>query len=84
MELLSEDDLNLKDMTWEELNRAWDLWFDLAQATNDFDPLYTHGVFQLNEIPPAGTPFEDEGWKSRGDGSGTRQTRLAPRVGDSQ
>lgn len=45
MKLLSEDDLNLKDMTPEELDRAWDLWFDLAQETNDFDPPYTHGVF---------------------------------------
>ncbi len=45
MELLSEDDLNLKDMTPEELGRAWDLWFTLAQATNDFDPPYSHGVF---------------------------------------
>lgn len=44
MKLLSDDDLNLKDMTPEELDRAWDLWFDLAQATNDFDPPYTHGV----------------------------------------
>ena len=45
MQLLSEDDLNLKDMTPEELDAAWDLWFDLAQATNDFDPPFTHGVF---------------------------------------
>lgn len=52
MELLSEDDLNLKDMTREELDRAWDLWFDLAQATNDSDPLYTHGVFVLYEGLP--------------------------------
>src|SRR5215510_13604074 len=51
MELLSEDDLNLKDMTWEELNRAWDLWFDIAQATNDYDPPWTHGVFQTCEYP---------------------------------
>jgi hypothetical protein len=50
MELLSEDDLNLKDMTPEELDRAWNLWFDLAQATNDFDPPYTHGVFVLCEL----------------------------------
>jgi hypothetical protein len=42
---LSEDDLNLREMTAEELEKAWDLWFDLAQATNDFDPPYTHGVF---------------------------------------
>jgi hypothetical protein len=53
MELLSEDDLNLKDMTPEELDLAWDLWFDLAQATNDFDPPYTHGVFVLFESMPA-------------------------------
>lgn len=51
MELLSEDDLNLKDMTPEELDLAWDLWFDLAQATNDFDPPWTHGVFLLCELP---------------------------------
>lgn len=57
MELLSEDDLNLKDMTREELDRAWDLWFDLAQATNDFDPPWTHGVFlncTLDPVPPRG------------------------------
>ncbi len=45
MQLLSEDDLNLRDMTEEELEAAWDLWFDLAQATNDYDPPCTHGVF---------------------------------------
>jgi hypothetical protein len=53
MELLSEDDLNLKDMTPEELDLAWDLWFDLAQATNELDPPYTHGVFVLFESLPA-------------------------------
>jgi hypothetical protein len=45
VELLSEDDLNLEGMTDEELADAWNLWFDLAQATNDDDPPYTHGVF---------------------------------------
>jgi hypothetical protein len=64
MELLSEDDLNLKEMTREELDRAWDLWFDLAQATNDFDPPYTHGVFGLCDLgtktPP---PVEAQGEK---------------------
>lgn len=50
MELLSEDDLNLEGMDEDELERAWDLWFDLAQATNDFDPPYTHGVFVGLEI----------------------------------
>jgi hypothetical protein len=45
MEMLSEDDRNIKNMTPQELARAWDLWFDLAQETNDFDPPYSHGVF---------------------------------------
>ena len=45
MKLLSEDDLSLQGMSEEELALAWDLWFDLAQTTNDSDPPYTHGVF---------------------------------------
>ena len=45
MAMLSEDDLNLSELTDEELDRAWDLWFDLAQTTNAWDPPYTHGVF---------------------------------------
>ena len=44
MKLLSEDDLNLREMSDAELERAWELWFDLAQHTNDADPEYTHGV----------------------------------------
>lgn len=43
--MLSDDDLDLKDLSDEELARAWDLWFDLAQSTNDADPPYEHGVF---------------------------------------
>ena len=46
MQMLSEDDRNLKEMTAEELALAWDLWFDLAQTTNASDPPYTHGVFE--------------------------------------
>jgi hypothetical protein len=59
MQMLSEDDLDLRDMTPEELEKAWDLWFTLAQTTNDEDPLYTHGVFtsvtreDLEELEPA-------------------------------
>jgi hypothetical protein len=53
MSMLSEDDLNLRDLSDEELALAWDLWFDLAQATNDADPLYSHGVFQLVRPPVA-------------------------------
>ena len=66
MEMLSEDDLNLADMTREELDRAWNLWFDLAQTTNDSDPLWTHGVFVLwDQLPEASdsreqTPLDTE------------------------
>jgi hypothetical protein len=45
MKQLSEDDLSLQGMSEEELALAWDLWFDLAQTTNESDPPYTHGVF---------------------------------------
>jgi hypothetical protein len=60
MELLSEDDLNLADMTREELDRAWNLWFDIAQTTNDSDPLWTHGVFVLWDRLPAASDSDEE------------------------
>jgi hypothetical protein len=58
MQMLSEDDRNVRDMTDEELALAWDLWFDLAQVTNEFDPPYTHGVFAGIDPEPreAGRP----------------------------
>jgi hypothetical protein len=51
MSMLSDDDVNLRDLSDEELDLAWDLWFDLAQSTNDDDPPYTHGVFQTWRAP---------------------------------
>lgn len=51
--MLSEDDLNLQDLSEEDLDRAWDLWFELAQATNDWDPPYSHGVFADLREPPS-------------------------------
>jgi hypothetical protein len=45
VKLLSDDDLDLRDLSDEEMDAAFDLWFDLAQHTNDFDPPCTHGVF---------------------------------------
>jgi hypothetical protein len=55
MAMLSEDDGNLRDLSDEELALAWDLWFDLAQTTNDADPPYSHGVFQLAPPPDSST-----------------------------
>ena len=45
-EFLSEEDLDLKNLTEEELFAVFDLWLRQAQATNDLDrDLYSHGVF---------------------------------------
>ena len=52
MSMLSEDDVDLANLSAEELDAAWDLWFDLAQSTNDADPLYSHGVL-VGISPPA-------------------------------
>jgi hypothetical protein len=54
MPMLSDDDVNLRDLTDVELDAAWDLWFELAQSTNDDDPPHTHGVFlraRVEEMP---------------------------------
>jgi hypothetical protein len=46
-EFLSEEDLDLKNLTQEELDAYFWLWFTQAQATNDLDEaLYEHGVFE--------------------------------------
>lgn len=49
-EFLSEEDLDLRNLTIEEVMAYWDLWFHQAQATNDADQWsYAHGVFE--EVP---------------------------------
>jgi len=60
MPMLSDDDLDLATLSDEELAAAWDLWFDLAQSTNESDPLWTHGVFQglieqVDSVAPTAT-----------------------------
>jgi hypothetical protein len=45
-EFLSEEDLELQDMSDEELFAYWELWLLQAQSTNDEDEhTYSHGVF---------------------------------------
>lgn len=45
-EFLSDEDLDLRTMTEEELYAYWELWLRQAQATNDVDrDTYSHGVF---------------------------------------
>ena len=47
-EFLSEEDLDLRNLSWDELIAYWNLWLEQAQATNDLDEhLYSHGVFRV-------------------------------------
>lgn len=44
---LSEEDLDLKNLTEEELFANWNLWLLQAQSSNDLDQhSYSHGVFE--------------------------------------
>ena len=44
---LSEEDLDLPNLTEEELVAWWNLWLEQAQITNDLDrDEYAHGVFR--------------------------------------
>lgn len=46
-EFLSEEDLDLRNLSEEELIAYWNLWLVQAQATNELDEaLYSHGVFE--------------------------------------
>ena len=47
-EFLSEEDLDLANVSWDELLLWWDHWLHEAQAWNDVDAdEYSHGVFAL-------------------------------------
>lgn len=53
-EFLSEEDLDLRNLSWDELIAYWNLWLEQAQATNDLDAaLYSHGVFERDPAPAA-------------------------------
>lgn len=48
---LSEEDLDLRNLSWDELIAYWNLWLEQAQASNEVDrKSYSHGVFVLE--PP--------------------------------
>ena len=52
-EFLSEEDLDLRNLTFEELIAWWNHWLIQAQATNDLDrDTYSHGVFMGMTAPP--------------------------------
>jgi hypothetical protein len=45
-EFLSEEDLDLRNLSWEELIQYWNQWLEQAQISNDLDEFeYSHGVF---------------------------------------
>jgi hypothetical protein len=45
-QFLSEEDLDLVNLSWEELIEYWNLWLEQAQISNDLDKdEYSHGVF---------------------------------------
>ena len=45
-EFLSEEDLDIGNLSWPELLVVWNAWFMQAQSTNDEDQDdYSHGVF---------------------------------------
>ncbi len=47
-EFLSEEDLDLRNLSETELLAYWDAWLKQAQVTNDLDEhSYSHGVFSV-------------------------------------
>ena len=51
-EFLSEEDLDIRNMTDEELCAYWNAWLRQAQSTNGLDEhKYSHGVFTLEPQP---------------------------------
>lgn len=59
-EFLSEEDLDLRNLTEEELHVYWDLWLVQAQTTNEADEhSYSHGVFMVE--PRARGPDRRQG-----------------------
>lgn len=60
-EFLSEEDLDLRNLSWEELIAYWNLWLQQAQATNDLDEaLYSHGVFERDPAVPEAARAETQ------------------------
>lgn len=52
-EFLSEEDLDLQNLTAAELAAWWVTWLRLAQASNDLDAgAYSHGVFTWDPAVP--------------------------------
>lgn len=67
-EFLSEEDLDLQNLSDEELVVYWNLWLTQAQITNDLDAaLYSHGVFDRDPAAPQGAGDDRPGGAGRRD-----------------
>jgi hypothetical protein len=54
---LSDEDLDLRTLSHDELVAYWNLWLEQAQSTNDLDEaLYSHGVFERDPAVPERVP----------------------------
>ena len=59
-EFLSDEDLDLRNLSEEELQAWWALWFEQAQASNDLDrDTYSHGVFMNIREPRLDGPRQE-------------------------
>ena len=57
-EFLSEEDLDLRNLTEDELIAYWNLWLEQAQTTNDLDQgSSSHGVFDRD--PAVSVPGDE-------------------------
>jgi len=57
-EFLSDEDLDLRNLSTEELETYWRLWLTQAQVTNDADRAsYSHGVFERDPSVSDSQPF---------------------------
>lgn len=58
-QFLSEEDLDLKNLTWDELIAVWNAWLRQAALTDEADAdLYSHGVFTREPGRDGGNDFE--------------------------
>ena len=56
-EFLSEEDLDLANLSWDELVAVWNQWLLQAQTTNEVDRhLYEHGVFLTEPVDEEPVP----------------------------
>jgi hypothetical protein len=63
-EFLSEEDLDLANLSMDELVTYGNVWLAQAQATNDLDEaLYSHGVFERDPAVPGGRPAARAGFR---------------------